>query len=661
MPMRPPGSALSLFASFALVAALAGQAPVEAAAGAVDLVVAAVAPPLPRAITSFGACAAGGWVYVFGGHVGREHAHSRDNVVGDFQRLDLATGAWQSLPDGPSLQGTALVAGPDGAIWRLGGMTARNAAGDDGDLHSTASVARFEPRTQRWVEATPLPEPRSSHDAAVIGDHVYVVGGWTLAGAGDGEWLTTAWRADLRAAALEWQPVAGPGERRAAALAALGDRLVLLGGMQPGGLTATVRVFDVAAQRWSDGPPLPGNAFGTAALACGERLIATVADGRVLAWDGGADWQRIATLATPRFFHRLVATSCNGELLALGGAGRGGHTRTVEFVATAPTPMPTLRTWTLPAPGQVRSRQALLLLDNRLWAFGGNRGTSGDRFAAEQFADDVWRIDLLAQTADRVAALPTGRQSMATAVFGDRAQNVVLGGLGVGDDSVVGSLAAAFRWDPQAQALRPFASLPRRASQCAVVHHGGKLWVLGGTDFRPDGDGGTETVATDVLCCDPAAAEPAFAPCGLSLPRPRRSFGAAVVGDELLLVGGLGGDFESAGPMDVLDFATNAWRAIELPVPWVSPQVAVIGDRLYVACGGTMNGQRFTEDRSLWSWNRAEGWRRVVAALPFAVRHVQMRALRDRLLFYAVDGDRIVLRTLLPDPAADVRESAMHR
>ncbi|MFY9345863.1 MAG: hypothetical protein WAT39_25450, partial [Planctomycetota bacterium] len=75
--------------------------------------------PLPQAVASFGACSTGGFVWVFGGHVGRAHDHSRTNVVGTFQRFDLAAGGdWQALPSGPALQGTALVAGPGSTVWR---------------------------------------------------------------------------------------------------------------------------------------------------------------------------------------------------------------------------------------------------------------------------------------------------------------------------------------------------------------------------------------------------------------------------------------------------------------------------------------------------------------------------------------------------------------
>lgn len=624
-------------------------------------------PLLPQAVTSFGACRTANSVWVFGGHVGREHAHSRQNVVGTLHRHDLGGSAgWQTVAEGPPLQGTALVAGPGDTVWRVGGMTARNDAGAEADLHSTASVACFDTTQGAWTEMTPLPEPRSSHDAIVLADHLYVVGGWNLQGSGDGEWHATAWVADLRQRPLVWQPIPGPGvNRRAAALATFAGKVVLLGGLGEDGMLDSVQSFDPAAAKWTDGPKLPGKAFGTAALGIGDQLYATVMDGRLLSWNGGDAWHAVAQLETPRFFHRMVPALDPTQILMLGGAGAGGHMRTTEVVDTQPRPVFTLSEFEVPAPGKVSDRQALLLRDNTLWVFGGSRGLKGDRFATEQFADDVWRIDLLAHTATRVASLPHGCQSMAVATWG-RADNILVGGLGLdAAQNTAHSLATTWRQDPKTGELRPGSQLPSPRTQCQVVAHGGKVLVLGGVDFVPDAEGGTTRGdMQEVFVLDAAAEGAAFTVADFRLPRPRRSFGTAVLGNRLFLVGGLGEDFDHAGPVDRFDFATSTWSRVDAPTAWVSPQVAVIGERFYVACGGTMQGQRFTEDRSLWSWSEAEGWRCVVAELPFPTRHVQMLALRNRLLFYAANdprGERIVVRTLAPDATVHVAAAAFHR
>src|SRR5262245_33893211 len=134
---------LTALASLALAAAALAQGPAPASAAAIEVV---HPPVLPEAIASFGAAQVGPWVYVFGGHVGKQHEHSTDNVVGSFRRVNLDTNAWEELPSGPPLQGTALVAASDGSVYRIGGLAARNAPGAAEDLHSTASVQRFDPK-----------------------------------------------------------------------------------------------------------------------------------------------------------------------------------------------------------------------------------------------------------------------------------------------------------------------------------------------------------------------------------------------------------------------------------------------------------------------------------------------------------------------------------
>ena len=123
---------------------------------------------------------------------------------------------------------------------------------------------------------------------------------------------------------------------------------------------------------------------------------------------------------------------------------RGGHMRTMEHVSIDGKSRNELREFVIPAPSQVAYRQALMLHNDTIWAIGGNRGNPGERFAPEQFATDVWKIDLTKMTAAKVGDLPEGCQSMASVSWGRRGDNLIVGGLGLVDGKVQ-SRSSAFQ------------------------------------------------------------------------------------------------------------------------------------------------------------------------------------------------------------------------
>ena len=135
---------------------------------------------LPEATSSFGSTVSDGWLHVYGGHIAPTHVYSTEAVSGQFHRLRLdGPHVWEKLPGGPGLQGMNLAA-HGGMIYRIGGMAPQNAPDDPVQHRSVAENARFNPASGKWQELPALPEPRSSHDVAVIGDRVLVVGGWDM-------------------------------------------------------------------------------------------------------------------------------------------------------------------------------------------------------------------------------------------------------------------------------------------------------------------------------------------------------------------------------------------------------------------------------------------------------------------------------------------------
>lgn len=285
-------------------------------------------PALPEEVTSFGAAIVDQTLYVYGGHTGEAHTYSVDEQSGQFHCLDLAAGAdgqWKTLPGGPKLQGLSLVAHGTRLI-RIGGFTAMNELGADHDLRSQTDVSSYDTVTGQWSEMPSLPEPRSSLDAAVIDDTVYVVGGWSLSGeSDDSTWCSTAWSLNLNDVTAGWQAIADPPfERRAVSAAALDGRLFVIGGMQStGGPTTRVSIYDPSSNSWSDGPSLPGSGmsgFGSSAFATGGRLYVSTLDGFVHRLDSAGDcWTTIAKADPARFFHRMLPVG-DHELLLIGGA-----------------------------------------------------------------------------------------------------------------------------------------------------------------------------------------------------------------------------------------------------------------------------------------------------------------------------------------------------
>lgn len=283
-------------------------------------------PELEESVTSFGAAVAKGKLLVYGGHTGHAHSYSTAEQSNQFLSLDLAKPIqWTKLPSGPRLQGLALVPYKNSVI-RIGGFTAKNAEGEEHDLQSQATVAKFDLETGKWSELAPLPEPRSSHEAAVVGSKVYVVGGWALSG-GDGQtqWHSTAWSMDLNDQNPQWKPIADPNfQRRAAAVVQHDDKVYLIGGMdsKSGPSTAT-EIYDPKTDTWTHGPKLDGDSmtgFGCAARSIAGQLYVSTISGTVqrLTKDG-KKFEVVGKLDPGRFFHHMLPIDAN-KLVLVGGA-----------------------------------------------------------------------------------------------------------------------------------------------------------------------------------------------------------------------------------------------------------------------------------------------------------------------------------------------------
>jgi hypothetical protein len=297
---------------------------------------------LPEPLASFGAAVADGWLYVYGGHIGEQHAHSAANLSQHFRRLRLDGGKeWEELPMQTPLQGTALVA-HGGKVFRIGGLSAKNATTEtEEDMHSTAEFACYDPATKKWTALAPLPGPRSSHDAVFIGDKLYVVGGWALKGSSAGEWQRELLVYDLAKHAAgqgAWEklpPMAS--SRRAVAAGEWQGKLVVIGGIDEfGAILRETTFFDPMTGKWSDGPQIPEGdmaGFGASAWNVDGRLYMSSLPGVLFRLsEDGSKWEEATQLNTPRFFHRLLPGASPNTILAVAGSAMDGHVAEIEVL-----------------------------------------------------------------------------------------------------------------------------------------------------------------------------------------------------------------------------------------------------------------------------------------------------------------------------------------
>jgi N-acetylneuraminic acid mutarotase len=293
-------------------------------------------PPLPQGITSFGGAVVGDYAYVYGGNHGEAHEYSELGQSNELLRVNFRNpGAWERLADGPRMQGLAMVA-YDGNLYRVGGFSARNQAGQPQDLWSSDSFAKYNVAEKAWEELPALPEPRSSHDAAMLGSTLYVVGGWSMQGEAETQWHKKAYAMDLAADTLEWRELpAPPFQRRAISMAAANGKMYVVGGMQQAGTTTEVAVFDPETNAWSKGPELAGEGmegFGSSACTLDDQLFVSTFGGNVYQLNAAGDgWTKLATLSPGRFFHRMLPA--DGALLLVGGANMEiGRLRETDIV-----------------------------------------------------------------------------------------------------------------------------------------------------------------------------------------------------------------------------------------------------------------------------------------------------------------------------------------
>jgi hypothetical protein len=175
----------------------------------------------------------------------------------------------------------------------------------------------------------------------VIGDKLYVVGGWALKGESPGEWQRELLVYDFDRKANgqgTWEKLPPmSSSRRAVAAGEWRGKLVVIGGIdEDGAIRREATFFDPKSGQWSDGPELPEGdmaGFGASAWNLDGRLYMSSLPGVLYRLsEDGAKWEEAAQLDTPRFFHRLLPSTSPHTILAAAGSAMDGHVADVEVL-----------------------------------------------------------------------------------------------------------------------------------------------------------------------------------------------------------------------------------------------------------------------------------------------------------------------------------------
>ncbi|MEM6291990.1 MAG: hypothetical protein AAGA54_12020 [Myxococcota bacterium] len=655
--MVPRSTVILLAFATACAASTADNAPVEAPAAAaattssetftpeqLPSTVEANVPVLPWGLTSFGSITHEGTLYVLGGYSGMPHAYSAKDQHGELLAYDLKTQQWSVVSKVPALQGAGLVSHASGLI-RVGGMRAMNPTTETpSKLVSIDTVQRFDPAAGTWTDMPSLPEGRSSHDAVVVGDTLYVVGGWRLKNeAKGGDWPAEMFALDLSDPAATWQRKPAPFSRRAIAAAAAGGKVYVLGGMGADReLSKRVEVYDPATDSWSQAEDYPGQGFGMAAVGTADAVLASGADGAVLRLDvAKGTWTRSSTLALPRFFHRMVADP-DGTVWALGGirpSADASRIRVAEPVSGERAAQPVhVR---VASPMKSKNRQGSAVLGDGVYFFGGNNSLGQHDFEANNFTSGGFRLDLATLEWKAVADYPVARQTMSVATRMD--EIVAFGGFGH-DGEGAKSHPEAYVYSAEDDTWSPAKGLPapRGRTQFGLAKAKDQWWVFGGLDYDPSRSKGDQFRHETAILSAPIELNEGFKPSGSTLSEPRRAFAGAAYTDQYVVVGGMREGFQLVDTCEAFAFESKSWVPFPCPTkPRLSGHLVPVGDGLALVAGSSKGADgKFKADKTIEVFDaESASWAVLPVELPVEPKHLHVFGWDASILAVSLHND----------------------
>lgn len=295
--------------------------------------------------------------------------HSADpSVAAGPQAKELDPEAWATAVPLPSARWGAAGATATGCtLFSIGGWTGSQ------DL---ADVDVYDPLRGIWAPRAPLPQPLDGIQAASIGNLIYVVGGYTRPNINHTlyiyDTLANSWSTGA--------PIPNPGGIAAAAVAAYGGKVYVIGGDDGDASSNTTNYeYDPATNTWAIKAPMPTGRENAVAVTLNDKIY--VAGGvqaqdpnlnglrTFEAYDPVADtWTVLADMIQPRI---APGIGTNGVYIYVYG---GATTYGSGYTALASTERydPATDTWSRSDPlVEASDGMAAAYVTGKLWAAGG--------------------------------------------------------------------------------------------------------------------------------------------------------------------------------------------------------------------------------------------------------------------------------------------------
>ncbi len=196
-------------------------------------------------------------------------AYGRSGFHNGTYRYDPVADEWSTLAARPTYRYEFASAVVGGKIYVIGGVGTIDDGLGQGDWTTKSHVEVYDPATDRWSSAAPLPMPLGSTHGCALADNIYVFGGRTVLGPGSEAFVLT-----YDPAANSWSaksPMKNP--REGLACVVIGDAAYLLGGRSNGDSWELVERYDPLLETWTSVTRLPTGRYWFGAAVLGDEIL----------------------------------------------------------------------------------------------------------------------------------------------------------------------------------------------------------------------------------------------------------------------------------------------------------------------------------------------------------------------------------------------------